>query len=158
MRRGGGFTHPKILMRGLAALGATVLLLLALDAGVAAAAADRRHGRHGREGTTRGMLRAGRRHRRAERLRRQRRKRTQEQPESAEPQPAAASEAGAALEGVGKDASAALNDVGGASVAHFVPGRIVIAGNKRCVNRCAATKGCRAFTAAAPERDQHPRR
>ena len=38
------------------------------------------------------------------------------------------------------------------TMSHFVPGRVIIAGNKRCVNRCAASKGCRSYTSAAPER------
>ena len=34
----------------------------------------------------------------------------------------------------------------------FVPGRVLIAGNKKCVNKCSAEKECRSYGAAAPEK------
>ena len=87
-------------------------------------------------------------------LRAGRRRRMQQEPggafagRDAEVGGAPALQGGSVVEGT----PLAEGEGGGASVAHFVPTRVVIAGNRRCVNRCAAAHGCRAFTAAAPER------
>lgn len=34
-------------------------------------------------------------------------------------------------------------------ISRFVPGRILIAGNRKCVNKCSANKSCRKYTLAA---------
>ena len=36
--------------------------------------------------------------------------------------------------------------------ARFVPGRVLIAGNKKCVNKCSSTHECRIYSTAAPEK------
>ena len=36
----------------------------------------------------------------------------------------------------------------------FVPGRVLVAGNKRCVNKCSSSNECRSYGVAAPEKRQ----